>query len=56
LKIYPELITNSFPQANVAPSGASRTVVCKIESAIVGHIVFSTGIVILSFVVKTSVL
>ena len=28
----------------------------RIESAIVGHIVFSTGIVILSFVVKTSVL
>ena len=28
----------------------------RIESAIVGHIVFSTGIVILSFVLKTSVL
>ena len=28
----------------------------RIESAIVGHIVFSTGIVILSFIVKTSVL
>ena len=28
----------------------------RIESAIIGHIVFSTGIVILSFIVKTSVL
>ena len=28
----------------------------RIESAIIGHIVFSTGIVILSFVLKTSVL
>ena len=28
----------------------------RIESAIVGHIVFSTGIVLLSFIVKTSVL
>lgn len=28
----------------------------RIESAIVGHIIFSTGIVILSFVLKTSVL
>ena len=28
----------------------------RIESAIIGHIIFSTGIVILSFIVKTSVL
>ena len=28
----------------------------RIESAIVGHIVFSTGIVLLSFIVKTSIL